>query len=144
MRTFGRRQWIEIVLVAPATAVFVPTIVLGLFGMAATLLFSRQPLAPESVGVMNIMAGMAVAGLAGLASAWACILAGPEALRRRPLFRWAAVLGGAAALAVCGWLFFAIKLHPVNAGMLLLLGPALVGLGYLPALLAPRHSGKFR
>ena len=137
MRTLGRRQWIEVILVAPATVIFGPMILLGLFGMLITFLFSRQQMSTDSLHVMGLMAGMAVAAIAGLGAAWACILAGPDVLKRHPVTRWGAILGGAVALAVCGWLFAVIKLHPVNSGLLLLLGPVLVGFGYLPALVRP-------
>ena len=68
MKKSGRRLWVEIALVAPATAIFGPMLALGLFGMAITLIFSSKSLTASSLSFMGLTGGMAIAGLAGWGS----------------------------------------------------------------------------
>ena len=77
-----------------------------------------------------------VGGLGGLASLWIVVLFGAEQVCRSRYLRWFTIVTGLLGLWTA--FFLLIETFPSVTG-LVLIGPLLIGLGYLPALLG---SGK--
>ena len=111
-----------------------PFMVFGLLGLVITALTRSSQMAPMSWQVMGIfLALMVIAGCA-LGSLWLVLTQGPDWFRAQPALRWSALAAGAAGLLVAVWTMW-VSLPSGNLSALLLLGPVIVGLRHLPALL---------
>ncbi|HXV12758.1 MAG TPA: hypothetical protein VEC56_01000, partial [Candidatus Krumholzibacteria bacterium] len=102
----------------------------------------------ESKDVMGILVAMSLAGLLALAAVAAAVFIGPERIKRNAVLRGAVVLGLLAGVAVAGYALWAQRssiewstganagaLFVIVPGLLVLGGPIVVALRYLPALL---------
>ena len=131
--------------------VLVPFLVLGLLGLAVTLL-SRRPLPPEGRALVPLFVALGAMALVFLAAMTSVLWTGPAQVRRS---RWRRVVTAAllaagvlltlvAVLAQVPSLIWALgdarqasSLLVLIPGLLVLLGPLLVGTKYFLALVRP-------
>ncbi len=141
MRRLTWINWVELLI-----GVLLPGITLGPFFLFAVVLGSftlatsvrAREAMPASMTIMAC-AGIGLLSLAGLA---AVILVGPAAIRRKPVWRFGALLLGAAGLAVGGWAVVASFSfdRATLTGLVLFGAPVVVGTRYVLALMFGRSS----
>ncbi|MBI3996421.1 MAG: hypothetical protein HY352_02055 [Candidatus Omnitrophica bacterium] len=128
MRKLTWINWLELLLGAlPATLFFGPATVLLLIGVVPHVWGDV-----DAIGIVLLGIG----ALACMAALWMVILAGPAWIKQRPVIRWAVIVAGIVGIGFTSFMLMLTVRRPSDLHIVVILGgPIVVGLRYLPSLL---------